>query len=142
MTDCVFCKIVAGELPSSKLWEDEKTLAFLDLNPLARGHTLVIPKAHVETVFEASPDQLRGLAAVMPRLARAVKQATGAGGLNLLQCNGKASGQEVPHLHFHLIPRNPNDGLGFIWRAKRYAEDEMDEVQRQIKDALASREPE
>ncbi len=140
MTDCVFCKIVAGDLPSSKLWEDEKTLAFLDINPLARGHTLVIPKVHVETIFEASPEQLRALVAVMPRLARAVKQAVGAEGLNVLQCNGRASGQEIPHLHFHLIPRNRNDGLGFIWQMKKYAESEMKEIQRQIKDALASAE--
>lgn len=138
MKDCVFCRIVAGELPSSKLWEDEEVLAFLDINPLARGHTLVIPKAHVETIFEISPDQMKALAAVLPKLAQAVKQATGAEGLNILQCNGRASGQDVPHLHFHLIPRSANDGLGFIWRARKYAQGEVQEVQHQIKDLLAS----
>ncbi len=136
MTECVFCKIVSGELPATKVWENEQVLAFLDINPLARGHTLVIPKTHVETIFEIAPSEMSALAEALPRLARAVEVGVQAEGLNLFQCNGKASGQVVPHLHFHLIPRRTGDGLGFIWKARKYDEGEMAKVQARIEGAL------
>ncbi len=114
-TGCIFCKIVAGQIPCHKLYEDERVLSFLDIGPLSRGHCLVIPKAHYETI-DATPGDLAGAcAAVIARVSGAVRAATGATGFNVLQNNGAVSGQEVAHMHFHIIPRQANDGLGYRW---------------------------
>ncbi len=113
--ECIFCRIAAGEIPCVKVHETETTLAFMDINPLTEGHLLVVPKAHVETLYDAAPAQLADLMGVVSRVARAQKAALGNEGLNLVQANGKAAFQSVPHLHFHLIPRRPQDGAGFDW---------------------------
>ncbi len=114
---CIFCKIVAGEIPAYKLYEDEHALAFLDVGPLSRGHSLVIPKAHY-TTLDQMPDGLVGAcASLLPRLGKAVVAATGAPGWNVLQNNGPIAGQVVMHMHFHIIPRNEGDSLGYRWSA-------------------------
>jgi len=136
MDDCIFCKIVKGEIPSAKVYEDDTVYAFLDIAPLAWGHTLVIPKKHVERITEMSAEEAAALMSVVPKLAKAVLGATGAKGLNVLQNNGAVSGQAVDHLHVHLIPRDANDGLGYRWNAKQYPEGEMDKVHRKLTDAL------
>jgi len=118
MADCVFCKIVAGEIPCTRVFEDETCLAFMDIGPLAPGHTLLIPKKHYEFLGEMPAEEVAHLAGHLPALARAVQEAMGADGLNVLQNNGQVSGQVVPHVHFHLIPRVPGDGLGYRWPAK------------------------
>ncbi|HET6441615.1 MAG TPA: HIT family protein [Phycisphaerae bacterium] len=119
MADCVFCKIVAGEIPCTKVFEDGLCLAFLDIGPISPGHTLLIPKAHYETIHQMPADEAAHLARHIPSLAAAVQKAVRAEGINVLQNNGACSGQEVFHVHVHLIPRWPEDGLGFRWPAKQ-----------------------
>lgn len=118
MADCIFCKIVAGQIPCTKVYEDAACLAFMDINPISPGHTLVVPKRHYEAITEMSADEAAALFRPIPSLAAAVKEAIGAEALNVLQNNGRAAGQAVDHLHVHLIPRWAGDGLGFRWPAK------------------------
>lgn len=116
MTDCVFCKIRDGQIPSMKVFEDDRTLAFMDINPLGPGHCLVIPKAHAATLFEADVEDLHATIATAQQVARAIREALAPDGLNMLQANGAAAFQSVPHFHLHLIPRWNNDGKGFDWK--------------------------
>jgi len=118
MSDCVFCRIVAGEIPCTKVYEDDLCLAFMDSGPLADGHTLLIPKKHYEFLHEMPPEEVAHLARRLPAMAKAVQETMGAEGLNVLQNNGRVSGQAVPHVHFHFIPRARGDGLGYRWPAK------------------------
>jgi len=119
MADCIFCKIVAGQIPCTKVYEDAACLAFMDINPISPGHTLVVPKKHYEAIGEMSADEAAALFRPIPALAAAVKGAMKAEALNVLQNNGRAAGQAVDHLHVHLIPRSAGDGLGFRWPAKQ-----------------------
>ncbi|HET9926711.1 MAG TPA: HIT family protein [Methylomirabilota bacterium] len=116
MTDCVFCKLRDGQIPSMKIFEDDKTLAFMDINPLNSGHCLVITKNHAATLFEAEMDDLQAAIASAQRVALAIRDGLKPDGLNLLQANGAAAFQSVPHFHLHLIPRWNNDGKGFDWK--------------------------
>jgi histidine triad (HIT) family protein len=118
MSDCIFCKIVAGEIPCTKVYEDDLCLAFMDIGPIAPGHTLLIPKKHYEAIMEMPADEAAHLGRQLPALARAVKSAMDVPGLNVLQNNGKVAGQAVAHLHIHFIPRRADDGLGYRWPAK------------------------
>ena len=118
MADCIFCKIVAGQIPCTKVYEDAACLAFMDINPISPGHTLVVPKKHCEAIGQMSADEAAALFRPIPSLAAAVKEAMKAEALNVLQNNGRAAGQAVAHLHVHLIPRWAGDGLGFRWPAK------------------------
>jgi len=118
MSDCIFCKIVAGEIPCTKVFEDDLCLVFMDIGPISPGHTLLVPKKHYEAIWEMPADEAAHLGRHLPAVARAVKEAMQAPALNVLQNNGRASGQAVPHLHIHFIPRRPDDGLGFRWPAK------------------------
>lgn len=118
MNDCVFCKIVAGEIPCHKLYEDDHLLAFLDVGPLGDGHSLIIPKQHIVRLDEADESNAAMLAAiggVAAKLGKAVSSAVGCEGWNLLQNNGEIAGQVVMHVHFHVIPRRDGDGLGYRW---------------------------
>lgn len=139
--NCIFCKIVAGQIPCMKVFEDARILAFLDIGPLAEGHLLVIPKTHAERLEQMSPDDVAAVVRHVPRLARAVLQVTGAAGYNLLQNNGKVSGQVVPHVHFHIIPRTDGDGLGYRWPASQYPEGRGEEVRKRMCEALAGEAP-
>ncbi len=115
-TDCVFCKIRDGQIPSLKIFEDEQTLAFMDINPLNSGHCLVITKTHAPTLFEAEVGDLQAAIATAQRVALAIRDGLKPDGLNMLQANGAAAYQSVPHFHLHLIPRWTNDGKGFDWK--------------------------
>ena len=119
MADCIFCKIVAGQIPCTKVYEDATCLVFMDINPISPGHTLVVPKKHYEAITEMPAEEAAALFASIPALAAAVKAALKAEALNVLQNNGRAAGQAVDHLHVHLIPRWAGDGLGFRWPAKQ-----------------------
>lgn len=119
-TDCIFCRIVRGEIPAMKVLEDEVCVAFLDIGPLADGHVLLIPKAHAQTLDLLPADQAAATFRHLPALVKAVRVATGCAGVNVLQNNGKAAHQEVPHVHFHIIPRNPGDAFQFNWPAGKY----------------------
>ena len=116
MTDCVFCKIRDGQIPSLKIYEDAATLAFMDINPLNSGHCLVITKTHAPNLFEAPVEDLQAAIATAQRVAQAIREGLKPDGLNMLQANGVAAFQSVPHFHLHLIPRWNNDGKGFDWK--------------------------
>jgi histidine triad (HIT) family protein len=109
--DCIFCKIAAGEIPCSKVFEDDTTLAFMDIAPLNKGHLLVIPKNHFGNILEIDEETYGRLFSVICRLAKAVGASLSPDGMNVLQLNGKAANQVVPHLHIHIVPRWMNDGL-------------------------------
>ena len=123
--DCVFCKIIAGDIPCHRVFENEHLLAFLDIAPLARGHTVVIPKAHAERLDQLDPEVVAEIGRRLGRIGRRVVSATAADGYNVLQNNGGVAGQVVPHVHFHIIPRRSDDGLGYRWNAKSAAQDEL-----------------
>jgi histidine triad (HIT) family protein len=105
MEDCIFCKIVKGEIPSFKVYEDDNVLAFEDINPVSEGHTLIIPKNHAENLFEISSQDLAAVQAASQKVARAIKQALNPIGVAALQLNGRGVNQEVMHYHLHLVPR-------------------------------------
>jgi histidine triad (HIT) family protein len=113
--DCIFCKIVAGEIPSFKLFEDEATFAFMDINPVQPGHALIVPKDHSADLYTVDDEALAATARTARRVATAVRATLLPGGLNLLQCNGKAAAQSVFHFHMHVIPRATGDGLAMNW---------------------------
>jgi histidine triad (HIT) family protein len=113
--ECLFCKIVAGELPAQVVDEDERTIAFMDIAPATRGHALVIPRTHSRDIFEASPEDLEATAVAAQRLAKRVKERLGADGVNLLNSSGEAAWQTVFHLHIHVIPRYREDPLRLPW---------------------------
>jgi histidine triad (HIT) family protein len=113
--DCVFCKIVAGQIPSHKLLEDDATIAIMDINPAQDGHCLVISKGHYPTVFDITPEAFAAVARSAIRVARAVNRALMPDGLNLIQANGPGAGQSVPHFHVHVLPRRTGDELKINW---------------------------
>jgi histidine triad (HIT) family protein len=119
MADCIFCKIISGQIPCTKVYEDEVCLAFMDIGPIAPGHTLIVPKKHYEAITEMPADEVAALFRPVSALAAAVQSALEAPGLNVLQNNGRVAGQAVDHLHIHLIPRRADDGLGYRWPAKK-----------------------
>lgn len=144
--NCVFCKIVAGVIPCHQLYEDDRVLAFLDVGPLSEGHALVIPKGHYETIDQVPADEAAAMMRVVPALSRAIMQATGAEGWNLLQNNGGIAGQAVPHVHLHIIPRPgdssrssiaPGQGLPFSWPAGEVDHTEAEKLAAQIHRAIA-----
>lgn len=117
MSDTIFGKIIRGEIPCHKVYEDDRVLAFLDINPLSDGHTLVLPKEPAETLDRLSEEGGAALGRALPRICRAVLAATGAADFNLLQNNGHAAHQAVMHVHFHVIPHYPDGaGLGLRWK--------------------------
>ena len=116
MNDCVFCKIRDRQIPSLKVYEDEHTLCIMDINPVTRGHCLVLTKAHAATIWDADVADLQAAILTAKRVAEALKAAVRPDGLNMLQANGAAAFQSVFHFHLHLIPRWNNDAKGFDWR--------------------------
>jgi histidine triad (HIT) family protein len=117
MAETIFSKIIRGEIPCHKVYEDDRVLAFLDIAPLALGHTLVIPKQAAATLDELDDDSAAAIGRVLPRLCRAVKSATGCDAFNILQNNGARAHQAVFHVHFHIIPKSDDAGLGIRWPA-------------------------
>ncbi|MBI2198174.1 MAG: HIT domain-containing protein [Candidatus Rokubacteria bacterium] len=113
--DCVFCRIRDGQIPSMKIFEDGRTLTIMDINPVNSGHCLVVTKAHAPSLFEAEVEDLQAAIAAARKVALAIQQVLKPDGLNLLQANGPAAFQSVPHFHMHLIPRWNGDGKGFDW---------------------------
>ncbi|MCX5872400.1 MAG: HIT family protein [Deltaproteobacteria bacterium] len=109
--NCIFCKIVKGDIPCVKIYEDEKTLAFMDVAPLNKGHALIIPKNHYETILQIEPEVYGWLNIIASKVAKAVQETLQPDGINVMQLNGKAANQVVPHLHIHVVPRKYKDGL-------------------------------
>jgi len=129
--DCVFCKIIEGKIPSYKVYEDEKTLAFLDINPANPGHTLIVPKEHFANMEDAPEEVICAVMKTAKIVGKAIKAGLGVGGYNLMENNDPIAGQIIPHLHFHLIPRLKNDGLK-LWPQKKYNEGEAEEIRDKI----------
>ncbi|CAB5154014.1 Histidine triad (HIT) nucleotide-binding protein, similarity with At5g48545 and yeast YDL125C (HNT1) [Olavius algarvensis associated proteobacterium Delta 3] len=109
MDDCIFCKIVRGEIPSFKVYEDDKVFAFADINPILEGHTLIIPKAHAENLWDISDDDLTAIHRASKKIAGGIREVLDPAGIACLQLNGRAVNQVVMHYHFHLIPRKADD---------------------------------
>lgn len=133
----IFGKILDGEIPCYKVYEDDLVLAFLDVGPLSRGHTLVIPKERRAFVHELSDESAAAIGRVLPRLSRAVLKATGADAYNILQNNGSAAHQAVMHVHFHIIPKTGDGGLGVGWPAGSLDDGAAQQLVTDIQAALA-----
>ena len=133
METCIFCKIAAGKLSSTKVYEDAATLAFLDISPINKGHILVIPKKHAVNLLDVDEKTLSLTMQTVQRIARALRKY--AAGVNIGQNNDRAAGQIVDHLHFHVIPRRTNDGLE-AWPGGSYKEGEIEAIAEEIKNLL------
>jgi histidine triad (HIT) family protein len=138
MADTIFGKITRGEVPCHKIYEDDLVLAFLDVGPLSRGHTLVIPKEPAVTLDQLSDDSAAAIGRVLPRLCRAVKEVSGCEAYNVLENNGPLAHQAVFHVHFHIIPKfDDKGGLGIRWPAGKLEPADGQELARQLKAVLA-----
>jgi histidine triad (HIT) family protein len=135
----IFDKIIAGEIPCHKVYEDQHVLSFLDIGPLSTGHTLVIPKERVAHLHELSDDAAAALGRVLPRICRAVMAATGATAYNVLQNNGSAAHQVVMHVHFHIIPKIGDKGLGIGWNAGKLGTSTAADLLKKMHASLAAR---
>ncbi len=133
---CVFCKMVAGQIPVTKIYEDDVVLSFLDIGPISDGHTLVIPKQHFEKLHDCPAELLGKVCSQLGRIAKAVTGAVDADGYNLLCNNGRAAGQLVEHLHFHIIPRNSGDGVFDRWPAYKYEKGKIERIAVKIHENL------
>jgi histidine triad (HIT) family protein len=138
--DCIFCKIVRGEVPSSVIFEDDICMAFMDAFPIREGHCLLIPKQHFHNLLDVDYDVLRHMSIKLVELTKAVLKATKAGGVLNSVANGEGAGQDVPHLHFHAIPRSIGDPFGFKfppgYRESMTPRDELDRVSKMIQSEL------
>ncbi|MEK6955020.1 MAG: HIT family protein [Nanoarchaeota archaeon] len=135
MKDCIFCKIIKKEIPSDIVFEDSKVIAFLDINPASKGHTLVMPKNHYELVSEMSDDDCKHLMVSIKRISDALMKLNQ--GLNIVQNNKKVANQLVPHVHFHLIPRNDKDGIKIgEWAHVKYKDNEASNIIKKIKEFI------
>lgn len=135
MKECLFCQIIEGEKPSHKIYEDEDTYAFLDINPRTRGHALVIPKVHRETYLDLHPHEIHSLFESVQKVAKAIKKSTKSKGFNILQNNKKVAGQVIDHVHVHIIPRNPQDNFKIKWNYEP-KEKELQKIKTKIKKKL------
>ncbi len=123
MTDCIFCDIINGKKPGIRIFEDEKTIAILDIYPIATGHTLVIPKNHSKNLFDIHPDDMSAVGISVSRVAKVLKQVLHCDGINIFQGNERAALQEIFHTHFHVLPRWFNDNIVFGAQRERLKED-------------------
>ncbi|MBI2647491.1 HIT family protein [Candidatus Woesearchaeota archaeon] len=136
MEDCIFCKIIAGKIPSAKVYEDNYVISFLDIMPANKGHCLVVPKKHAQTLTEMSDEDVTAAIKLAKRIARALSLSFGNGSFNLLMNNGKEAGQLVNHAHIHLIPRFQKDRLRLKWSHLKYEDKEINEYAEKIKKFL------
>jgi histidine triad (HIT) family protein len=134
--DCIFCKIASEQIPAVKIYEDDIVIAFLDIGPVSDGHTLFMPRQHVDKIHNCPPELLGDICSRLAKIARAVASATGADGYNVLCNNGRAAGQVVDHLHFHIIPRNAGDGVFNQWPSFKYAPGKAEDIAAKIKSKL------
>jgi len=132
--DCIFCKIVSGGIPCSKVYEDDLFIGFLDIRPVHKGHTLIVPKKHFVNIFDTPKEESEAIYSVTAKVAIAVKESTGCDAVNVVQNNGAEAGQEVFHSHLHIIPRYKDDGLKFATRHAEYSGfEEMGELAEKIR---------
>ncbi len=136
MDSCVFCRIVAGELPASKVFEDEATIAFMDLQSVNPGHLLVVVKPHRANIYELDDELAAAVFRTTTRMAKALKAVTGCQGVTLFQANEKAGAQTVFHFHIHVLPRWEHDGLALAWPAKNPPREALEEMAGKLRAAL------
>ena len=136
MENCIFCKIIDGVIPSTVIYEDEISKVILDIAPAAKGHAILILKEHAENIFELDEPLAKSVFAVVPKVARAIKETLGCDGMNILQNNGVAAGQTVFHFHIHFIPRWDEDTIRIQWETGSYAEGEAAALAKQIASLL------
>lgn len=137
MENCIFCKIVTGELPSHKIYENQSVLAFLDINPITKGHVLIIPKKHAKDLFEISSEDAAAIMGAAKKIAPALMHVTSGTGVNLLNSNGKEAGQVIFHYHLHLIPRQSEDGVRLFTPTRKHDWD-LKQLSEKIKKQLDS----
>jgi histidine triad (HIT) family protein len=135
---CIFCKIADGAIPAAKVLETAEAVAFLDINPVNRGHTLLVPKAHHAHLSEVPEAVAAAIGSLLPRLCRAVSAATGADGLNVIVNNGQAAGQTIDHCHWHVIPRFADDAVNWPWPHISYLGDQLGQMKLSIERELNS----
>jgi len=136
MSDCVFCRIVARQIPATVVHEDEHTLAFMDLGQVNPGHVLVTVKAHADSLYALDDAQARAVLPAAARIARAIRDAFKPAGLSVYQANGKAAGQTVFHYHVHLVPRHDADGMALTWPVKNPPREQLEEYAAKIRASL------
>ena len=136
MSDCVFCRIIAGQIPSTKVFEDEHTLAFMDIGQVNPGHVLVTVKKHAANLFELDDAQAAASARTAARVAKAIESAFKPEGMSVYQANGRAAGQTVFHYHVHLLPRHAGDGMELIWPVKNPPRENLEEHAAKIREKL------
>lgn len=132
MSDCIFCKIVKGEIPADKIYEDETSLAFLDITPINPGHILLIPKEHYKNIYDMPDEVLSKMAPIIKKLSSKLKKAVNADGINIGMNNDSPAGQVVFHAHFHIMPRFLNDGYK-LWHGKEYKANEAQQLAKKIR---------
>lgn len=132
MDNCIFCKIIAGDIPSSAIYEDEDFKVIMDISPASKGHAIILSKKHFDNLFELEDDVAKKVLIVARKVAAAMKEELNCDGINLLQNNGEAAGQTVFHLHFHLIPRYKNDNVKLAWTPGKYEDGEALELAKKI----------
>lgn len=137
MKDCIFCRIIEGEIPATKIFEDQNSVAIFDINPVAKGHSLYISKKHYNDLLEVPPGKLAPILTNLPKVAAALLKATGSEGFNILQNNQRCAGQLIPHLHFHIIPRKTGDKVNFNWQPQPYNKEEMVDLAGKVKQNLS-----
>ena len=133
MEECIFCRIANGKIPAAKIYEDKNIMSFLDIMPANKGHCLVVPKKHYETLLDISDEDLKNLILTAKNVAKALSLSIGNGSYNIIMNNGKEAGQLVAHAHIHIIPRFKGDRLRLKWSHKKYDEKEMKEIQEKIR---------
>jgi len=129
---CIFCKIINKDIPCHEIYEDDKTLAFLDIKPINPGHALVIPKTHYANFEEITPEDLQAVILTVKKIGALLKEKLGALGYNVMESNDPIAGQEIPHLHFHIIPRRTGDGY-IHWPRREYDQGEAEETLKKLK---------
>ncbi len=134
--DCIFCKIVQGSIPSAKVYEDDQFISILDINPVSKGHLLVIPKKHYENIFDADEENLKKAIVLIKKLSIALTKALNVRAVNLIQNNGADAGQIIFHSHFHIIPRSDGDGIEIGMIHKKYEEGELNRFAELIREKI------
>lgn len=134
MSDCIFCKIANGEIPSATLYEDEDFRVILDLGPASKGHALILPKAHAANIYEISDDMAAKAMILAKKMATKMTEVLKCDGFNIVQNNGEPAGQTVFHFHMHLIPRYKGDEVGLTWKAGELSDEVRDEILKKVRD--------
>jgi histidine triad (HIT) family protein len=137
MSDCIFCKIVNGEIPSTPIYENDDMIAITDVGHVNRGHTLVIAKRHAETMMDLDENTAASAFKAANRVAKAIEKAYQPDGMTILQANRPAGMQTIPHFHLHVLPRHQDDGVAITWPAKNPAPEELAEIASEIREAIA-----